>query len=457
MIQYDEKQKEAIKLCCDMTKRIVAITGEAGTGKTTIIKQVYNDLLKYINNNKNLFINKKDLEKRMKQTFLNNKDDYNFNPEDHIVLVAPTGKAAKRIYEATGIQAMTIHRLLEYPMPGEFDEKTGKPLVTSSPKRDRDNPITQKIVLCDEYAMVNYEIHRNLIDALPRGGVIRMFGDCNQLEPIEESEFLRNKPSQFQEMLIKFPSVKLDQIHRQQDGSSIINNAHLINSGIMPKRSEDFKLFFTTDHNMPTDVIISLIDNDPNFYGITKQIISPGRNSWVGTQKLNSMIQSRRFADKIEEGFPIERHKWAKPQEFSLYIGDKVIFTKNNYDLGVFNGESGIVTDIKLYGDVTIDFGDKVVVIPSEQAIQMYNKTVIYNPQKDIDLAYVITTHKSQGSEYKEVAYVLDKSLIYMTNRKNLYTAITRAKEKVNIISDQKTLIFALKNIVNPYTITKKV
>lgn len=451
MFEFDEKQREAINLCCDLTKRIVAVTGEAGTGKTTIIKEVYKNLVKYIEEHKSDFI------KKNRQTNLFDEKDIQFDPEEHIVLVAPTGKAAKRIYEATGIHAMTIHRLLEYPMPGEIDEKTGKALVASSPKRDRDNPIKQKIVLCDEYAMVSYELHRNLIDALPKGGCIRMFGDCNQLEPIEESDYLKNKPSQFQEMLIKFPSVKLDQIHRQKDGSSIIDNAHLINKGIMPKRCDDFRLFFTTDHNMPTDIITKLVDNDPEFYGITKQIIAPGRNSWVGTQKLNAMIQTRRFADRIEEAFPIERHKWAKPQEFNLFIGDKVIFTKNNYDLGVFNGESGIVTDIKLYGDVTIDFGDKTIVIPSEQSVQIYNKYVIYNPQKDIDLAYVITTHKSQGSEYKEVAYVMDRSLIYMCNRKNLYTAVTRAKEAVNIISDHKTLIFALKNIVNPYTLSKKV
>lgn len=457
MFEYDEKQKAAIDLCCDMTKRIVAVTGEAGTGKTTIIKQVYNDLVKYISEHKSEFyVDKKKPLKNIQQ-YLFNEPDHKFDPEEHIVLVAPTGKAAKRIYEATGIRAMTIHRLLEYPMPGEIDEKTGKPLVSSSPKRDRNNPINQKIVLCDEYAMVSYELHRNLIDALPKGGCIRMFGDCNQLEPIEESEYLKNKPSQFQEMLIKFPSIKLDQIHRQKDGSSIIDNAHLINRGIMPKRCDDFRLFFTTDHNMPTNVIINMIDNDPEFYGINKQIIAPGKNSWVGTTKLNAMIQTRRFANKIEDAFPIERHKWARPQEFNLFIGDKVIFTKNNYDLGVFNGESGIVTDIKLYGDVTIDFGDKIITIPTEQSLQIYGKTVIYNPQKDIELAYVITTHKSQGSEYKEITYVMDRSLIYMCNRKNLYTAITRARETVNIVSDQKTLVFSLKNIINPYTISKKV
>lgn len=435
MIQYDEKQLEAIDLCCDLTKRIVAVTGEAGTGKTTIIKEVYARLLKYIEDNKDKFHTKKE----------------KFFPEDYIVLIAPTGKAAKRIFEATGIPAMTIHRLLEYPMPGEIDQDTGKALVSSTPKRDRSFPIEQKIVLCDEYAMVNYELHRNLIDALPRGGCIRMFGDCNQLEPIEESAILKNKASQFQEMLIKFPSVKLQQIHRQANGSSIIDNAHTINKGIMPRRADDFCLYFTTEQKFPTNIILDLIDKDPEFFEATKQIITPSRNSWVGTYKLNSLIQMKRFGDRLEEGYPIERHKWAKPQEFYLFVGDKVIFTKNNYDLGVFNGETGIVTSIQLYGDITIDFGDKVVVIPTSQMLQIYGKTIEYNPQRDIDLAYVITTHKSQGSEYKEITYVMDRSLIYMCNRKNLYTAITRARQKVNIVTDQKTLVFSLKHVTNPY------
>ncbi|MBR6515412.1 MAG: AAA family ATPase [Bacilli bacterium] len=441
-MDFDKKQQEAIQLCTDMSKRIVAVTGEAGTGKTTIIREVYARLLKYISENWRSFNNK--------------VEAYQFIPEDYIVLVAPTGKAAKRIYEATGIPAMTLHRLLEYPSPGELDEKTGKPLVSTTPKRCRSYPINQKIVLCDEYAMVNYELHRNLIDALPRGGVIRMFGDCNQLEPIEESEYLKNKPSQFQEILTKFSSVTLDKIHRQDDGSTIIENSHKINKGIMPLRASDFCLYFTTEQKYPTDYIINLIDNDEEFYGITKQIITPSKNSWVGTTKLNSMIQTRRFSHKIEEGYPIERHKWSKMQDFNLYVGDKVIFTKNNYDLGVFNGESGIVTKIQLYGTVTIDFGDKIVDIPTSQMISIYGKTVEYNPQKDIDLAYVITTHKAQGSEYKEVAYIMDRSLIYMCNRKNLYTAVTRAREKVNIITDQKTFVFALKNIKNPYTMREK-
>ena len=163
--EFDEKQKKAIELCCDKDRRIVAITGEAGTGKTTIIKEVYRRLY-----------SEHDVYDR-------NKNLVKIVPD--IVVAAPTGKAAKRIYELTGIPPITLHRLLEYPMTGEIDETTGKPKTHFGPKRDHDNPLDQKIVICDEYAMVNVELHRNLINALPRGGMVRMFGDCNQLEPIE--------------------------------------------------------------------------------------------------------------------------------------------------------------------------------------------------------------------------------------------------------------------------------
>ncbi len=150
-IDLDETQLAAVERCCDLTQRVVPVTGAAGTGKTTILQNVYRRLYKQ---------------------------------GREVVLCAPTGKAAKRITEATGIQACTIHRLLEYPFPGERDQTTGKALVSTDPKKDRNNPLNYMVVLCDEYAMVSVEVHRNLLDALPNGAVIRMFGDANKLQPI---------------------------------------------------------------------------------------------------------------------------------------------------------------------------------------------------------------------------------------------------------------------------------
>lgn len=422
-IQYDAKQLEAIRLCCDKSKRIVAITGEAGTGKTTIIKEVY----------KRLYSERK---------ILNSDGSVKAIIPDCIV-VAPTGKAAKRIQEVTGIPAITLHRLLEYPMPGEVDEETGKPTTNYGPKRDRYNPIDARIVICDEYAMVNRELHNNLIFALPPGGIVRMFGDCNQLEPIEEGIIVKGQESAYVSILKKFPSVILDQIHRQTEESSIISNAHLINQGIFPKRTPDFRLIFTSQQVQPTDELLKIIENDNDFYTYKKQVLSPTKTRWVGTEKLNNIVQSKRFQNSTAIGVPIERHPWCK-LPLQLFVGDKVIIGKNNYDLGIFNGETGTVKEVYPYGNVIIDFGDRIVTIPTEIVTCYRGKWYTYNPQRDIDLAYVITTHKAQGSEYEDVIYMMDKAIIYNESRKNLYTAITRAKKKVTIITDQRSLMYSL-------------
>lgn len=429
-IEYDEKQLAAISLCCDKSKRIVAITGEAGTGKTTIIKEVY----------KRLYSERK----------LYNKDGSFKSVVPDCVVVAPTGKAAKRIQEVTGIPAVTLHRLLEYPMPGEIDEETGKPVSTFGPKRDRYNPIDAHIVICDEYAMVNRDLHSNLIFALPPGGIVRMFGDCNQLEPIEEGIVLKGQESVFTTALKKFPSVVLDQIHRQTEESSIISNAHLINQGIFPKRTDDFKLIFTNQATQPADELIKIVENDPDFYTYKKQILSPTKTRWVGTEKLNNVIQSKRFQYTPAIGVEVERHPWCK-LPLQIYVGDKVIICKNNYDLGIFNGETGVVVEAFPYGNIVVDFGDRIVPIPTEILSNYKGSWFTYNPQRDIELAYVITTHKAQGSEYEEIVYVMDKAVIYNESRKNLYTAITRAKKKVTIITDQRSLTYSLSTKTGMY------
>ena len=429
-IQYDEKQQKAINLCCDLSNRIVAITGEAGTGKTTIIKKVYHSLFK--------------------EQKLYNKDGSIKAIVPNCVIVAPTGKAAKRIQEVTGIPAMTLHRLLEYPMPGEIDQETGKPITKFGPKRDRDNPIDQKIVICDEYAMVGRELHSNLIFALPRGGIVRMFGDNNQLEPIEEGIVLKGQESAFTTALQKFPSVVLDQVHRQNEQSSIISNAHLINQGMYPKKTDDFQLIFTSDQRQPTDEILKIVENDPEYFTWKKQILSPTKTRWVGCDALNNLIQAKRFLNSDQIGVSIERHRWVK-QPLQLFVGDKVIINRNNYDLGIFNGETGVVVEAFPYGNVVVDFGDRIVTIPSEIVTYYKGKWMTYNPQKDIDLAYVITVHKAQGSEYEEVVYVLDRTIVYNQSRKNLYTAITRAKKKVTIITDQKSLTYSLSHKTGMY------
>jgi len=409
--ELDDTQLEAIERCCNMSERIVAVTGAAGTGKTTILQNVYRRLYKQGRT---------------------------------VVLCAPTGKAAKRITEATGIQACTIHRLLEYPFPGERDPETGKTLVSTDPKRDRNCPVEEKVILVDEYAMVSVEVHRNLLDAIPSGGVIRVFGDANQLQPIESNKRIQAEPSSFLKMLDKFDGIRLESIHRQAAGSSIITNGQKIIKGAMPVRKDDFEIKITKE---PVQVVLDYIQEnltqEIDYGSITNQIISPTKVGWVGTEALNASIQQllqpRSAPYKV-----IQRHKWSKIEEQRLYVGDKVIFTVNNYGLLLFNGETGIVTKFKDDGGIVIDFGDKDIEVP--ESMEMQSRYGIYytNPQKDLDLAYVITTHKAQGSEYDRVCYVMNSSRGYLLNRKNLYTAVTRAREHVAVITDAKSINLSL-------------
>ena len=410
--EYDTDQLSAIDQCLDPSRRIVAVTGEAGTGKTTIMQDVY-----------------KLWRKRGKS----------------VVLCAPTGKAAKRITEATGIEARTIHRLLEYPMPGEIDENTGKALVSSDPKKDRRNPIEFQVILVDEYAMVNSEVHRNLLDAMQNGGLIRIFGDANQLQPIEDyNKKRKNQLSPFLKMLNKFDGVWLTSIHRQAEDSNIISNGHRIIQGLIPKRTEDFVMKVTDEPvRAVEDFIMDNLTNKVDFGSINNQILSATKQGWIGTTALNAAIQGLLQpggADYQE----LERHKWSDQEYLRLFKNDKVIQTVNQYALKVFNGETGIVVGFDDAGGIDIDFGDKVVNIPMLLEMEGRQGTYYINPQKDLDLAYVITTHKAQGSEYDQICYVMNKTRSWQLNRKNFYTAISRARKKVTIITDQRGLSLSL-------------
>lgn len=435
-LELDEFQKKAVDNSLDLTKRLVAVSGEAGTGKTSLLKTIADRL------------------KENKVRF---------------ALAAPTGKAAKRIAEATGHYAMTIHRLLEYTNPGEINEETGEPVLDSEPRRTRANPLDYDVVLVDEYAMVNVELHRNLVDALPPGGVIRVFGDISQLAPIEK--YTLQKPYwPFQECMAKPHAVTLQVVYRQEEGNGVLEAARLIRQGRMPKRSNDFTLTLTDRH---VDQLISYIsemqDQDISFGTTANQIISPASTkSWLSSQRLNGVIQQL-FIDTDTESLMLPRNHWDKT-EVKVHVGDKVVCTKNMYDMRdyfdryeswidqfrperstfiavpdnkyMLNGEVGIVLDIYEDGTIEIDLGDRIVQVPYSFKEYWDNKAKLfdYDPRKNIDLAYVLTTHKTQGSEYQHVVYILDQRLFYLTNRRNFYTAVTRARKTVRVICDQKGL-----------------
>lgn len=428
-IEFDESQLTAIKRCCDMQVRIVPITGAAGTGKTTIIKDVYKKLT---------------------------------TAEYSVALCAPTGKAAKRIQEATGLPAMTIHRLLEYPHPGERDAETGAALNATVPGRDKHNPILYQVVLADEYAMVNREMHRNLIDALPAGGRVCMFGDVNQLRPIEQGASANGR-SPFEVVLDKFNGTILETIHRTEEGSGIALNGDRILRGMIPLRKDDFILAVTDKPvDRVIDAVMDALQQGINYGTNQGQIISTTKKSWIGTYKLNVALQEMLNPIGMHNRISLPRNTWDEKNSIRVGVGDKVIWTENAYDLrddwdrydkdtseylstppdkAIMNGESGVITDIDEYGQISIDVGDRVVEVPPVVTVlNRHNKLVQIDPRRSIDLGFVITTHKSQGSEWPHVIYVLNKTTMFMQSRHNMYTAISRARKTVTIVTDQRSL-----------------
>ena len=402
----DAKQQEAVTLGCGTTDRIVGVTGSAGTGKTRLMKQIAEAFIE----------------------------------AGHTVSVAaPTGKAAKRISEATGLPATTLHRLLEYTHPGDPDEKTGKILGISVPKRKPDNRLDASVVLVDEYSMVNSELDRNLLDAIPNGGLVRVFGDVNQLPPIEEGGFNTvPKPSPFQKHLKVFPSVTLEKIYRQGEGSGIVTNGARILKGMMPTQTDDFKMMI--GKNPVTTIEDIIMAGDVDFTTLDNQIISPTHKGWIGTISINERIQKLLHGDKMHMAQVMPRTRYDKIKQLVLVPGDKILWRKNDYNLEIFNGETGIVKEF-IHDQIVIDFGDRTIAVPPWVEYQMADGSVKgYDPRVVIAHAYVITTHASQGSEYFNVVYLMDKSVFMLQDRSNFYTAITRARKHTTIISDLRSL-----------------
>lgn len=442
-IELDADQQKAVEMCCDLQKRLVSVSGAAGSGKTTIIRLIHE------------FFAARNVS---------------------VALAAPTGKAARRIKEATGIDAITIHKLLEYNRPGERDEKTGKPLDVTKPKRDRTNPLTQRVIIVDEYAMVNHELHNNLLAALPSGGCIRAFGDIHQLPPIEEYRVTdrsgKTEKTPFQKLIERPDSVILQRVYRQGEGSCVLAAADKIRKGHTPPINEDQGDFYIRISDRPLDVlrmhVREMLDRGIDYGKIENQIITPTRKSWIGTQRLNAMLRTI-LNPNPTHSIPLERHKWDK-DELTVGVGDKVVCTSNTYDMRPYferfeewtqdmvpivssyipcpptkqmlNGETGIITHIYPDGGMDIDFGDRIVEVPLVyQEYWAQKDTVIdVSPMRDIDLAFALTTHKCQGSEFQQICYVLNKSALFVQSRQNFYTAVTRARKRAFVIADQKSI-----------------
>lgn len=366
-IKLGDAQKEAIAMALE--NKVSLITGGPGTGKTTIVKA---------------------LVEAFQQT-----------EQNRIALCAPTGRAAKRLTEATGYEATTIHRLL-MPVEGSHEYDFSK---------NEDNLLEADVIIVDEASMLNVQLYYSLMAAIPEFSYLIIVGDVDQLPPIGAGFILRDLIDS--EII---PYTRLDIIFRQKEGNRIVENAHEINDGHMPLLLDEGEFTFVpvnTIHDMMGQIVrIYEEELAESSEELEVQIISPMRRGPAGSNMISKMIQQRLN--------PVKGSDEVKANGQSFRVGDKVIQVQNNYDLEVFNGEIGVVYAIsKNY--VFIRFTDKEVTVPMED-------------MDSIMLAYAITVHKSQGSEYGTVIIPFIPPYANMLQRNLLYTAVTRAKNKVILV-----------------------
>lgn len=384
-IQLAQKQKEAIKAC--LHHGVLVLTGGPGTGKTTVIKGILSIL---------------------KAQGLK------------IRLAAPTGRAAKRLSETTGQKALTIHRLLEANNLAQDDN------LQLGFSKDIDDQLDADVIILDEVSMVDIVLMHHFLNAVPDGCRIILVGDTDQLPAVGPGSVLKDIiRSQ------KIPAIRLDEIFRQAQTSMIIQNAHIINAGRLPdlrKQYSDFVFYELNDDTSVTQKILDLCTKDLPHEGFDVlkdvQVLSPMHRFLCGVENLNLMLQERLNPKKNQDEL--------KYSSQTFRVGDKVMHIRNNYQKNVFNGDIGFIQDIN-NEKLTVDYFDHIVT---------YEK----NELNELTLAYASSVHKSQGSEYKVVIIPLSTSHYIMLQRNLLYTAITRAKQKVIIIGSKKALMTAVQS-----------
>ena len=391
-IAYSAEQKDAIRTAAE--QGLLLITGGPGTGKTTILKGILS-----------LF----------------------GNMGLKCVLAAPTGRAAKRLTEVTGEDASTIHRLLE----AGIDPATGKMVFA----RDEDNPLKADAVIVDEMSMVDVLLLGSLLRAVPQGKRLILVGDPDQLPPVGPG-------SPFSDMLRSgvLPAVRLTEIFRQAQQSLIVMNAHRVNQGQMPELRNTQSDFFFMRRQSEQTLIQTVRDlcttRLPKNMGIPPeqiQVLSPTRKGAVGTGSLNLMLQAALNP-------PTPEKKERQFGDFSFREGDRVMQIRNNYDImwqktdgsavgaGIFNGDVGTVA--------SIDPGAETMTVVFDDKKAEYD----FSQLGELELAYAVTVHKSQGSEYRAVILTAWNGSPYLMSRSVLYTAITRARELLIIVGREETV-----------------
>ena len=398
----DEHQVTAVKEA--VRNGLLVITGGPGTGKTTTI----NTIIRYF-----------ELESL------------------EIFLAAPTGRAAKRMSETTGFEARTVHRMLE--LNGGAEGSGGF-------ERDESNPLEANVIIVDEMSMVDISLMYSLLKAISVGTRLILVGDVNQLPSVGPGSVLRD--------IIQSHAcnvVMLTKIFRQASTSDIIVNAHKINHGeevILDNKSMDFFFLKRYEADKIINVTLQLIKQKlPKFVGASEydiQVLTPMRKGLLGVERLNTILQ-------MYLNPPSDRKKEKEHGAIVFREGDKVMQIKNNYQLeweirskyglcidkgtGVFNGDTGIIEEIN-------DFAETITVNFDEGRMVEYS----YKLLDELELAYAVTIHKSQGSEYPAVVIPLLSGPRMLMNRNLLYTAVTRAKKCVTIVGDDTTFEQMIEN-----------
>ena len=404
-ITLESMQREAVRASAG--SGIVVITGGPGTGKTTTI----NTIIRYFE--------RKGMD---------------------IMLAAPTGRAAKRMTEATGHEAQTIHRMLE--LSGILSDE----ISNASFERNETNPLETDVVIIDEMSMVDIFLMNSLLKAIADGTRLILVGDANQLPSVGPGNVLKD--------IIAsgcFNTVRLAKIFRQEEAGDIVVNAHKINEGelfeIGPS-SRDFPFIRRTDANAIINALVTLVkvklpaytDCSPN----DVQVLTPTRKGSLGVERLNTVLQQ--FLN------PPSNSKVEKEIGSIIFReGDKVMQIKNNYKIpweirgrngipietgmGVFNGDMGIVDNINLYlSEMTVRFDEERYV------------TYTFKETDELEHAYAVTVHKSQGSEYPAVVLPLLDGPRMLMNRNILYTAVTRARKCICIVGSEQTFYNMISN-----------
>lgn len=383
-------QREAVRKALDTG--LMVVTGGPGTGKTTTIRSLL------------ALFQQHGLE---------------------VMLAAPTGRAAKRMTEATGLEAKTLHRLLEYA------QVEGEGFAF---QRNEDRPLKAHVVIVDEVSMVDLPLCFHLLKAIPQGCKLILVGDMDQLPSVGPGNVLRDIIASG-----AVPVVRLDQIFRQAGESAIITNAHLVNSGQMPDTGGSSNDFFFIAEAEPEKVLETVLDlcshrlprykNKDAIADI--QVLSPMRRNLLGVDNLNIHLQ-----EKLNPPAPYKTEIRGGGNTFRL--GDKVMQVRNNYQKEVFNGDIGRITYING------DDGEMIVCYPDVSGA----REVIYDQSEldELSLSYAVSVHKSQGSEYPVVVLPVVTQHFILLQRNLLYTAITRAKELVVLIGTKKALAIAVRN-----------